>query len=148
MTDQHKYQSGYIIRMLDLMIMVQYDESFFTIIDPNDLTAVVVDRDPKPRDVSSGSEVIAKCPKESFYIPGKVIKTNLEKGQHFFLIDFWDGVERWSTLQEVRVLTTSKPGGLCVDVFQPIGFERNCVLRRWESETLKEIISHKVDKVN
>ena len=27
-------------------------------------------------------------------------------------------------------------------------FERNCVLRRWESETLKSIINHKVDKVN
>ena len=27
-------------------------------------------------------------------------------------------------------------------------FERNCVLRRWESETLKKIINHKVDKVN
>ena len=27
-------------------------------------------------------------------------------------------------------------------------FERNCVLRRWESETLKWIISHKVDKVD
>ena len=27
-------------------------------------------------------------------------------------------------------------------------FERNCVLRRWESETLKLIINHKVDKVN
>ena len=27
-------------------------------------------------------------------------------------------------------------------------FERNCVLRRWESETLKWIINHKFDKVN
>ena len=27
-------------------------------------------------------------------------------------------------------------------------FERNCVLRRWESETLKLIINHRVDKVN
>ena len=27
-------------------------------------------------------------------------------------------------------------------------FEINCVLRRWESKTLKEIINHEVDKVN
>ena len=26
-------------------------------------------------------------------------------------------------------------------------FERNCVLRRWESKTLKQIINHKVGKV-
>ena len=27
-------------------------------------------------------------------------------------------------------------------------FEGNCVLRRWESETLKKIIDHQVNKVN
>ena len=27
-------------------------------------------------------------------------------------------------------------------------FERNCVLHQWESETLKYIINHKVNKVN
>ena len=29
-----------------------------------------------------------------------------------------------------------------------LSFKRSCVLRRWESETLKYIINHKVNKVN
>ena len=36
------------------------------------------------------------------------------------------------------------------DILNDMGFsfERNCVLRPWESETLKYIINHRVDKVN
>ena len=51
-----------------------------------------------------------------------------------------------------HILETSRPLLLCKETLvlhnRGFSFERNCVLRRWESETLKYIISHNVNSKN
>lgn len=99
------------------MIHVQFDNPMFWGFDANDITAMVLDKDPNPKGVVIGTQVVAKRPKESSHVEGKVKEEKEENGKKTYLIEFWDGVEHWNTLEQIRVLTTTKPGGiesLCV----------------------------------
>lgn len=79
--------------------------------DTNDIAAVVVDKDPRPKDLVIGAVVVAKRPEETSFVEGKIVQTKEEKGERFYLVDFWDGVEHWNTEEKIRVLTTIAPGG-------------------------------------
>ena len=96
----------------DTMISVQFDASMAWPFDANDITAMVVDKDPDPKDLVVGTPVVAKRSKESSHVEGKVKARKEENGKETYLIDFWDGVEQWDTLDQIRILITSKPGGL------------------------------------
>ena len=81
--------------------------------DANDISAVIIDKNPEPKDLAIGVQVIAKRPKETSYVEGKVIQNKEENGEKLYRVDFWDGVEDWNTLETIRILTTIKPGGNC-----------------------------------
>lgn len=80
--------------------------------DANDLTAMVLDRDPNPKDLVVNTQVVAWYPKESAHVEGKVKKEKEENEKKTFLIEFWDGVEHWNSLEQIRILTTTKLGGI------------------------------------
>ena len=94
------------------MIYVQFDDTKSWFYDANDLTAMVLDRDPDPKRLVIGTQVVAKHPKESAHVEGKVKKEREENEKKTFLIEFWDGVEHWNSLEQIRILTTTKPGGI------------------------------------
>lgn len=94
-------------------IIVQFDNSMAMFFDANDISAVIIDKNPKPKDLVIGMQVIAKRPKETSYVEGKVIQNEEENGEKLYLVEFWDGVEHWNTLDKIRILTTIKPGGKC-----------------------------------
>jgi len=94
------------------MINVQFDNTKFWSYDVNDLTAMVLDKDPDPKDLVVGTQVVAKRPKESAHVEGKVKQKKEENEKKTFLIEFWDGVEHWNILEQIRILTTTKPGGI------------------------------------
>ena len=97
---------------------VQYDSCIPMFFDANDIAAIIVDKDPGAKDLVIGAQVVAKRPKETSYVEGKVVQTKEEKKEKLYLIDFWDGVEHWNTLDKIRILTTIKPGGHYVDLVQ------------------------------
>lgn len=97
---------------METMIHVQFDNSMAWCFDTNDLTAMVIDKDPNAKDLVVGAQVVAKRPNESSHVEGKVKEVKEENGKKTFLIDFWDGVEHWNTLEQIRLLTTTKPGGI------------------------------------
>ena len=80
--------------------------------DANDISAVIIDKNAEPKDLV-GVQVIAKRPKETSYVEGKVIQNQEEDGEKLYLVEFWDGVEHWNTLDKIRILTTINPGGKC-----------------------------------
>ena len=95
------------------MIYVQFDNTKpRSCYDVNDLTAMVLDKDPDPKDLVVGTQVVAKRPKESAHVEGKVKQKKEENEKKTFLIEFWDGVEQWDSLEQIRILTTTKPGGI------------------------------------
>ena len=97
---------------MEVMISVQFDNNKSCIYDANDLIAMVLDKDPKPKNLFVGTQVVAKHPKESAHVEGKVKEEKEENGTKTFLIEFWDGMEHWNSLEQIRILTTTKPGGI------------------------------------
>lgn len=94
------------------MIYVRFDNGKSWFYDANDLTAMVLDKDPNPKNLVVGTQVVAKRPKESAHVEGNVKEEKEENGKKTFLIEFWDGVEHWNSLEQIRILTTTKPGGI------------------------------------
>ena len=94
------------------MINVKFDKARSTVYDANDLTAMVLDKDPNPKDLVVGTQVVARHPKESVHVEGKVKQEKEENEKNTFLIEFWDGIEHWNSLEQIRILTTTKPGGI------------------------------------
>lgn len=94
------------------MIKVQFDNAMSSVYDANDLTAMVLDKDPNPKDLVVGTQVVARYPKESVHVEGKVKQEKKENEKKTFLIEFWDGVEHWNSFEQIRFLTTTKPGGI------------------------------------
>ncbi|KAJ7389013.1 hypothetical protein OS493_034406 [Desmophyllum pertusum] len=78
------------------------------------IAAIVIDTNPDPKDVVVGTQVVGQRPNESSHVEGKIIEINDEDGKMAYRIDFWDGVGNWNTLEQIRVLTTTKPGGLSI----------------------------------
>lgn len=72
---------------------------------------MVLDRDPNPKDLVVGTQVVAKRPNESAHVQGIVKKEKEENAEKTFLIEFWDGLEHWNSLEQIRILNTTKPGG-------------------------------------
>lgn len=97
---------------MEVMIYVQFDNAKSWFYDVNDLTAMVLDKDPDPKDLVVGTQVVARRPKESAHSEGKVKREKEENEKKTFLIEFWDGVEHWNSLEQIRILTTSRPGGI------------------------------------
>ena len=93
------------------MINVQFDNAKSNVYDANDLTAMVLDKVPNPKDLFVGTQVVARYPKESAHVEGKVKEKKVDN-EKTFLIEFWDGVEHWNSLEQIRILTTTKPGGI------------------------------------
>lgn len=106
------YDPGFVFAAMETMIYVQFDNSMSWFYDPNDITAMVIDKDPNSKDLVIGTQVVAKRPSDSLHVEGKVKEQKEEKGKKTYLIDFWDGVEHWNTLEQIRILITSKPGGI------------------------------------
>lgn len=106
------YDPGFVCAATETMIYVQFDNSMSWFYDPNDITAMVIDKDPNPKDLVIGTQVLAKRPSDSSHVEGKVKEQKEENGKKAYLIDFWDGVEHWNTLEQIRILITSKPGGI------------------------------------
>ncbi|XP_022794312.1 vacuolar protein sorting-associated protein 13A-like [Stylophora pistillata] len=104
------YDRGYIYMATDHMIGVHFDGGLPWGYDPNDITAMVVDKNPDPKALVVGTRVVAKRSKVSSHVEGKVKERKEEDGKESYLIDFWDGIEQWDTLDQIRILTTSKPG--------------------------------------
>ncbi|KAL9987728.1 hypothetical protein ACROYT_G002079 [Oculina patagonica] len=109
-SNQRNYDPGFICSAMETMFHVQFDNSMAWCFDTNDLTAMVIDKDPNAKDLVVGAQVVAKRPNESSHVEGKVKEVKEESGKKTFLIDFWDGVEHWNTLEQIRLLTTTKPG--------------------------------------
>ena len=98
-------------------IRVQFDNSMAMPFDANDISAVIIDKNPEPKDLVIGVQVIAerenRTQEETSYVEGKVIQNKEKNGEKQYLVDFWDGVKDWNTLDKIRILTTIKPGGNC-----------------------------------
>ena len=116
-TNLHNYEPGFILASVKTLTLVKFDHSIAIPFDTNDIAAVVIDKDPQPKDLVIGAHVIAKRPKETSHVEGKVVKRKDENGERLYLIDFWDGVEHWNTSDKLRILTTIKPGGNYMDCF-------------------------------
>ena len=112
LTNMKLYDPGYIYMALENMIGVHFDGGFPTAYDPNDITAIVVDKDPDPKALVVGTPVVAKRSNDSSHVEGKVKERKEENGKETYLIDFLDGIGQWDTLDQIRILTTSKPGGM------------------------------------
>ena len=112
LSNQRNYDPGFIWSATDVMIYVQVDNAKSGFYDVNDLTAMVLDRDPNPKDLVVGTQVVARRPKDPVHVEGKVKEVKEENEKRTFLIEFWDGVEHWNSLEQIRVLTTTKPGGI------------------------------------
>ncbi|XP_066022142.1 intermembrane lipid transfer protein VPS13C isoform X9 [Pocillopora verrucosa] len=110
LTNMKLYDPGYIYVALENMIGVHFDGGFPTAYDPNDITAIVVDKDPDPKALVFGTPVVAKRSNDSSHVEGKVKERKEENGKETYLIDFLDGIGQWDTLDQIRILTTSKPG--------------------------------------
>ena len=106
------YDPGFVWSSTDVLINVQFDNAKSNVYDANDLTAMVLDKDPNPKDLVVGTQVVARHPKESAHVEGKVKQEKEENDKETFLIEFWDGVEHWNSLEQIRILTTSKSGGI------------------------------------
>ena len=111
-TNMKLYDPGYIYVALENMIGVHFDGGFPTAYDPNDITAIVVDKDPDPKALVVGTPVVAKRSNDSSHVEGKVKARKEENGKETYLIDFLDGIGQWDTLDQIRILTTSSPGGM------------------------------------
>ena len=111
-TNMKLYDPGYIYVALENMIGVHFDGGFPTAYDPNDVTAIVVDKDPDPKALVVGTPVVAKRSNDSSHVEGKVKARKEENGKETYLIDFLDGIGQWDTLDQIRILTTSSPGGM------------------------------------
>ena len=111
LTSIYNYDPGFVMASMATHLMVQFDHSMPMIFDTNDVAAVIIDKNPEPKDLVIGVHVVAKRPKETSYVDGKVVETKMENGETLYLIDFWDGVEHWNSLDKIRILATSKPGG-------------------------------------
>lgn len=116
LANQRNYDAGFIYTAMDVMIFVQFDNSMTWFYDTNDIAAIVIDKNPDPKDVVVGTQVVAKRPNESSHVEGKIIEINEEDGKMAYRIDFWDGVGNWNTLEQIRVLTTTKPGGTLLQI--------------------------------
>ena len=116
-TNMKLYDPGYIYVALENMIGVHFDGGFPTAYDPNDITAIVVDKDPDPKALVFGTPVVAKRSNDSSHVVGKVKERKEENGKETYLIDFLDGIGQWDTLDQIRILTTSKPGGMKFEEF-------------------------------
>ena len=112
MSKQRKYDPGFVWSSTEDLINVQFDNGMSNVYDANDLTAMVLDNDPNPKDLVVGTQVVARYPKKSAHVEGKVKEEKVENEKKTFLIEFWDGVEHWNSLKEIRILTTTKPGGI------------------------------------
>ena len=111
-TNLHNYDAGYVLSSQETFLSVVVDTPGLRMsYDTNDIAAVVVDKDPRPKDLVIGAVVVAKRPEETSFVEGKIVQTKEEKGERFYLVDFWDGVEHWNTEEKIRVLTTIAPGG-------------------------------------
>ena len=111
-TNLHNYDAGYVVSSQETFRFVVFDTWGLPMFyDTNDIAAVVVDKDPPPKDLVIGAVVVAKRPEETSFVEGKIVQTKEEKGERFYLVDFWDGVEHWNTEEKIRVLTTIAPGG-------------------------------------
>ena len=111
LSNHRNYDPGFIYSSTEVLIYVQFDNAKTWFYDANDLTAMVLDRDPKPKDLAVGTQVVAKRPNESAHVQGTVKKEKEENMERTFLIEFWDGLEHWNSLEQIRILTTTKPGG-------------------------------------
>ena len=117
LTNMKFYDPGYIYMALENMIGVHFDGGLPCPYDPNDITAMMVDKDPDPQALVVGTPVVAKRSNDSSHVEGKVKARKEEDGKETYLIDFWDGIEQWDTLDQIRILTTSKPGGMKFEEF-------------------------------
>ena len=112
LTNMKFYDPGYIYMALENMIGVHFDGGPPWAYDPNDITAMMVDKDPDPHALVVGTPVVAKRSNDSSHVEGKVKERKEENGKETYLIDFLDGIGQWDTLDQIRILTTSKPGGM------------------------------------
>lgn len=111
-TNLHNYDAGYVLLSQETLLIVVFDTWGLPMFyNTNDIAAVVVDKDPLPKDLVIGVVVVAKRPKETSFVEGKIVETKEENGKRFYLVEFWDGVEHWNTEEKIRVLTTIAPGG-------------------------------------
>ena len=117
LTNMKFYDPGYIYMALENMIGVHFDGGLPCVYDPNDITAMMVDKDPDPQALVVGTPVVAKRSNDSSHVEGKVKERKEENGKETYLIDFWDGIEQWDTLDQIRILTTSKLGGMKFEEF-------------------------------
>ena len=105
------YDPGFVVYATSNVLLVHVDDSPPMFIDPNDIAAVVIDKVPDSQALHIGAQVIAKRPKETSYVAGRILQKKWENGEKLYLVDFWDGIEQWNTLDKIRVLTTVKAGG-------------------------------------
>ena len=110
----HNYDPGFVMNAVSSMIIVALDSSLPLFIDPKDIAAIVIDKVPDPEALHIGSPVIAKRPKETSSVEGKLLQIKWENGQRLFLVEFWDGTEHWNNLENIRVMTTIKAGGISI----------------------------------
>ncbi|XP_068741113.1 intermembrane lipid transfer protein VPS13A-like [Montipora capricornis] len=104
------YDPGFVVYATSNVLLVHVDDSPPMFIDPNDIAAVVIDKVPDSQALHIGAQVIAKRPKETSYVAGRILQKKWENGEKLYLVDFWDGIEQWNTLDKIRVLTTVKAG--------------------------------------
>ena len=78
LSNHRNYDPGFIYSSTEVLIYVQFDNAKTWFYDANDLTAMVLDRDPKPKDLVVGTQVVAKRPNESAHVQGTVKKEKEE----------------------------------------------------------------------
>ena len=110
----HNYDPGFVMNAVSSMIIVAVDNSVPLFIDPKDIAAIVIDKVPDPEALLVGTPVIAKRPKETSNVEGKVLQIKWENGERLYLVEFWDSSEHWNTLENIRFLTTIKAGGISI----------------------------------
>ena len=109
-----KYETGLILQIMDSIMVVKLDSFFMPFpLDCNDLAAVVLDKIPKTSELKIGTKVIAKEPEETLFAEGTVAQMEEKNGQLSYLVRYADRKEGWNALEDIRVMTTTKPGSTC-----------------------------------